>query len=573
MNCKNCGAELPEGATFCGFCGTPVNAQPVEATFNQQPAQTPVSEQPAAIPTASEYAQPDFQQMNQLTQKKPKKKKKALLIIGIILGVLLIIAAVLFAFRYQLLRAVIGEANYYALIETKTVGEFLKDDEFAEILDVDSFNLKANATQAYENEVFANIELNAAFDKSKNTGTGSYKSTPQGEYSDGKSLTYKADYGNGKLGISDPGTTDKTVTIKADSVTQFDFKAVSDIVKKVYPIIKNVEKTTAKDKITVTSEDVDGKSCRVVSITLSEGDCYNIAADFLEAISKDKELVETVKKLIADNEKSLSGFLKYFDSDIESINKEIDEAIQNLPETVKKLRQDALTYKDGDTFTYKIAYKNNTEILQRQFILDEEVVTVKTEIEGRNRTLTVTPEYKGEEEGKFTYKKVEAGDKLLVTADYVEDDETAFHAEITDLTIASVNGVKVPVGKISFKTRDEGLTGTVTMTAADKYTAEIKLGEGEEVYVTYNITAELSDKADLSAYTEPDDKASDDFDEFMEAVNTALYGEIEDYDFDESGDYDFEDDADYGFDESGDYEDFNFDDFEETTEAESLPQG
>ena len=29
MFCRNCGAEIPEGGSFCGSCGTPVKEEPV----------------------------------------------------------------------------------------------------------------------------------------------------------------------------------------------------------------------------------------------------------------------------------------------------------------------------------------------------------------------------------------------------------------------------------------------------------------------------------------------------------------------------------------------------------------
>lgn len=38
--CKNCGSNLPEGATFCSSCGTPVEAQATaQQTVNTQPQQ------------------------------------------------------------------------------------------------------------------------------------------------------------------------------------------------------------------------------------------------------------------------------------------------------------------------------------------------------------------------------------------------------------------------------------------------------------------------------------------------------------------------------------------------------
>lgn len=48
MFCKNCGKQLPDGAKFCGSCGTPTGvAQPVEAAPTEPPV-APVAEAPVA---------------------------------------------------------------------------------------------------------------------------------------------------------------------------------------------------------------------------------------------------------------------------------------------------------------------------------------------------------------------------------------------------------------------------------------------------------------------------------------------------------------------------------------------
>ncbi|MCQ2512228.1 MAG: zinc-ribbon domain-containing protein [Lachnospiraceae bacterium] len=82
MKCANCGAELEEGAKFCGSCGTPVAAPAMEEAVPvvEAAAQPEVK---AATPQAQEYVQ----QMNAIQQNAtaaPSKKKS---IWALILGI------------------------------------------------------------------------------------------------------------------------------------------------------------------------------------------------------------------------------------------------------------------------------------------------------------------------------------------------------------------------------------------------------------------------------------------------------------------------------------------------------
>ena len=61
MFCTNCGAQQPEGAKFCEFCGTPVGAaQPVQPEQSAQPAPEVNNQQPPQQPPV--YQQPVYQQ-------------------------------------------------------------------------------------------------------------------------------------------------------------------------------------------------------------------------------------------------------------------------------------------------------------------------------------------------------------------------------------------------------------------------------------------------------------------------------------------------------------------------------
>lgn len=69
MNCPNCGSQIADTATFCGYCGQPLAQQ-------QQPVyQQPVYEQPV-------YEQPVYQQP--VTQQPPAKIQQENMLMGII---------------------------------------------------------------------------------------------------------------------------------------------------------------------------------------------------------------------------------------------------------------------------------------------------------------------------------------------------------------------------------------------------------------------------------------------------------------------------------------------------------
>ena len=112
MNCKNCGAPVPDGTGFCSNCGAkvevaqqPAAQQPVQQPNPQQPIppqqgqQQPFQQpfqQAQAVPNQAFYqgqAQP-FPQPNGMPEQPPKKKKTGLIILIIVLVVLIVGGAV-----------------------------------------------------------------------------------------------------------------------------------------------------------------------------------------------------------------------------------------------------------------------------------------------------------------------------------------------------------------------------------------------------------------------------------------------------------------------------------------------
>ena len=98
MNCKNCGAPVPDGTGFCSNCGAKIEVaqQPVQQPNPPQQGQQQPFQQAQAVPNQAFYqgqAQP-FPQPNGMPEQPPKKKKTGLIILIIVLVVLIVGGAV-----------------------------------------------------------------------------------------------------------------------------------------------------------------------------------------------------------------------------------------------------------------------------------------------------------------------------------------------------------------------------------------------------------------------------------------------------------------------------------------------
>lgn len=116
MLCNQCGASLPDDATFCNNCGAPV-AQPQQPQYQQPVYQQPMYQQPQPM-----YAQPIYNGVDP----EQERLSKSILTMGILslaLGWLIAVLGVVFG------AIALGKSNAYAqrypLVGKAKVGRIL----------------------------------------------------------------------------------------------------------------------------------------------------------------------------------------------------------------------------------------------------------------------------------------------------------------------------------------------------------------------------------------------------------------------------------------------------------------
>lgn len=92
MNCPNCGSQIADTATFCGYCGQPLAQQ--QQPVYQQPVQQPVYQQPA-------YQTPEIA---------PKQENMLMGIIGALIGAALGGLVIFLFLKMEIIAALSGLA-------------------------------------------------------------------------------------------------------------------------------------------------------------------------------------------------------------------------------------------------------------------------------------------------------------------------------------------------------------------------------------------------------------------------------------------------------------------------------
>ena len=556
MKCQNCGAELIGTEKFCNHCGTPTGVQPEAAPVEEAPVQEEVAhvqeEAPAAETFAAQPAAPV-----QPVQEQPappympapagqngaeppkKKKKKGLIILCAILGVIVILIAALFGLRYTILRSILGEAGYYAFAETMTVLDVVKDENFAPLVEKSDITFDSAASVTSDGQEAVSASVKGSYDSTNKKSTCDFSM----DYAGSKVGPVSVNTGNESISISSPSISDKAITLTS-AASEFDTTELSNILTQLAPIIKELEDEKINDKITVSKEEVDGKKYRTVTLALSEKDCYNLAADFLEKASANPELVNSIKKFIKDNTKAYESISKAMgDSEIEDIDKTIDEYLKDMPKAIENLRKEAEVAENGEFFKYIVSYKNSHEILQRKIYFDETWVTIKTVSKKNTKTVEVSAADDTEEYMKAVYTKESKGSSASFTFTMTEDGENVANIKSDGIELKKSGGVDVPVGVITFDVYNGEAKGTINMTADDAFVVSADItGEGMTA-TNIKITTTLKNSADLSNYQEPGDTQSSDeeIQEFFNALGEQFYGTsygYEDYGYDaaEGGD-------------------------------------
>ncbi len=536
MNCSKCNAPIGEGEKFCQSCGAPVESVQNSVTEN------------AITPSPKKHS-----------------KKKALIIIGAVLGVLIIAAVVAFTMRYQLLRAYLGEVNYYALTEVSTASSIIKDEKFTPLIKSKNITVDSKVTLDAGEDGTSQANVKYSYDKGKKKWTANASV----DYFGNESGEITANGSGGKLSVKAPDITDKTVNV-VNASSKIDTTQAVKTLTDLYPVIKKFEKKNMSEYITVSKAEALGFNCRTVTVSLTEKDYCLLMAEALETLaSKESGLAENLKALFKDNEdltKIISDITGA--TDLEGTEDIIDGYFSNIPTAVEEFREEAQSADDSETAVkYTVYYKNSHEVIQRELIFGEETATIITESESKSKSVNITFSEEGVAYLKYGYLKESKGKKTKAEFSMTQEGEELLKIKSDNLSVDKVNGIEVPTGDISLTINSGEVSAEIKMSAEKTYLINAELTDESGAFMTLSADTSLKNSADLKGYKEPADKDNGDLGEFFDIVLDKLFAS-EDLTYDDGeGEYFEYEDGDLG--DLSDLGDFEIVDGEEEAESEN----
>ena len=534
MKCSSCGAEFT--GAFCPYCGSkaaeaapsaPVQNNNVYANAQQSPvnpsqtapAQTGAFAHAGQENPAGGVYQPVTPGADMYSSQ--KKKKKAPMIIGIIIAVIALIAILGLCFANSIVRSIAGETGFYLLNETETVKELLDLDlEKLQKNEKMSSNTTISVKSSKEipeklQEVLSKLTIYSAVDKK----SGQVMLDAKGNFS-GKDAEIKACMNNEAMGITAPGLMDSALYMDTSSAFSYaNEEQLNKIVKKLTPIVKEVEKEELANIITVDKHKVNGKNCRVVTYAFTEKTALNALAALTEKIMDDEDLMKIIEEILKTAyDSTYSGYANnpYYTPPT------FDEFLKQFKELPKQLRERANRADSDETLNFSIAYKGS-RILQRKIEIGEMKVTIDTDTSGSEKTLSVDYSQNGKHQEILSYTR----DSKDLSLKVMDGDKEMFTLTVNDYKVKKINGVYAPVFSMNLSIYDD-YTVKADATDNDTYDLSVQVNDADgNEKVSFTLSNELSSKPDFSEYTEPDKNASTDMNEFIRKLQSELYDVIE----------------------------------------------
>ena len=658
MFCKNCGMQLADDAKFCGACGAVLDAAPVseETTILDQPpvedaayeetvvldqqpiedaayegtvvldqppveearvAEAPVYQPTPVAPVAADngFAQPNFEQ--------PAKKKKWPLILGIVGGVIAVLAVVVAVFFNSISGFFIktfGSADqYFKYVEMQEFKQTTKDvaevyGKFTDVLDTEESAGEATVKLNVDDEtldmlsaiVGEDVDLSflnkVELTYDTNTKDSIVQDSVALKISDKKivDLTAVADMNKQDIFVAVLSLSEKYLRLETDesvgSVSALMTKDMADslptdaeledLLNKYLKIAIDNMDDVEKSTDTLEIGDIEQK-VTVLEFTLDKKTVMNIAKDILKEAKSD----ETIKKYLKKIEKVAEKNGLSDDTDLYSMYKEgISDLLDELNDAEFE-NEDLLTIIDYVNSSHEIVGRTievkDTEILSYATAKDGD--DFATEINCQNLVVKGSGTEKSDVvNGKYTIfvdtqevltikvtdcdtSKVDDG---IVSGKFLLTPSSALLEEMVGTGIMDIS-LEIEVKttedtgmlKINAISKEKSLFG-FELNSKTKKATTVKLPDSSKVYSQDQIT-EWASEFDLSKITSAlkdagvDANLVDLLDYYINYSTGGSNDDWSDYDDDDWSDYDDDDWSDYDDDDWSDYDDDDWSDYDD----------